>query len=101
MQQLINEIWLQTQQRLRLGDQAFLGHVHCNLESRWGCALSIAGLQHVELALLDGELNVLHVLPRTSYNDLYTRINCGMNQSVRWRFSAFGDGLEGTGCQSE
>ena len=67
MQQLINEIWLQTQQRLRLGDQAFLRHVHCNLESRWSCALSIPGLQHVELALLDGELNVLHVLPRTIY----------------------------------
>eukprot|EP00438_Fugacium_kawagutii_P025783 Skav230064 [mRNA] locus=scaffold1221:128832:131215:- [translate_table: standard] len=62
MQELVDQVWLQTQKGLRLGDQAFVGHVDRNLQSSRSCTLSIAGLQHVEFALLDGELNILHVL---------------------------------------
>eukprot|EP00438_Fugacium_kawagutii_P021523 Skav233408 [mRNA] locus=scaffold892:134441:141349:+ [translate_table: standard] len=62
MQELVDQIRLQTQKSLRLGDQAFVGHVNRNLQSSRSCTLSIAGLQHVELALLDRKLDVLHVL---------------------------------------
>mmetsp|Transcript_65885 Transcript_65885/g.104524 ORF Transcript_65885/g.104524 Transcript_65885/m.104524 type:complete len:356 (-) Transcript_65885:94-1161(-) len=62
VQELVNQIWLQTQKSLRLGDQAFLGHVNSNLQGSRSCSLAIAGLQHVELALLDGKLDILHVL---------------------------------------
>lgn len=41
---------------------AFLGHVYGNLQRCMARALARARLQHVELALLDGELDVLHIL---------------------------------------
>eukprot|EP00438_Fugacium_kawagutii_P025779 Skav230060 [mRNA] locus=scaffold1221:119908:121924:- [translate_table: standard] len=62
MQELVDQVWLQTQKGLRLCDQAFVGHVDRNLQSSRSCTLSIAGLQHVEFALLDGKLNILHIL---------------------------------------
>eukprot|EP00438_Fugacium_kawagutii_P035590 Skav224930 [mRNA] locus=scaffold2105:68550:69980:- [translate_table: standard] len=61
MQELIDQVWFQTQKGLRLGDQAFVGHINRNLQSSRSCSLSVAGLQHVEFALLDGKLNILHV----------------------------------------
>ena len=48
--------------RLRLGDQAFLDHVDGDLEGGGGEALAGAALEHVELLVLDGELEVLHLL---------------------------------------
>ena len=36
-------------------------HVHRDLDGGLAGALAVAGLQHVELAFLDGELEVLHV----------------------------------------
>ena len=44
-----------------LVDQAFARHVDRHLERGLGGALARAGLQHPQLALLDGELDVLHV----------------------------------------
>ena len=44
-----------------LADQPFAGHVDGDPERRLGGALAGAGLQHPELAALDGELDVLHV----------------------------------------
>ena len=43
-------------------DQAFARHVHGHAQRRRGGALAVAGLQHVQLVLLHGELDVLHVL---------------------------------------
>ena len=42
-------------------DHAFVGHIDRDLERGRGGALAGAGLQHVELVLLDRELDVLHV----------------------------------------
>ena len=48
-------------QRLVHVDQALVDHVHGDPERRLGGALADAGLQHPELAALDGELDVAHV----------------------------------------
>ena len=42
-------------------DQALVDHVHGDAERRLGRALADAGLEHPELAALDGELDVAHV----------------------------------------
>jgi hypothetical protein len=47
--------------RLLLGDQPLAHHLAGDPEGGRGGALAAAGLQHVELAALDGELQVLHV----------------------------------------
>ena len=62
VKQLIHQVRLQAQDSLRFGDQALLGHVNRNLQRSWSRALSVARLQHVELTLLDCELDVLHIL---------------------------------------
>src|SRR6266550_1231746 len=46
---------------LYLGNEAFLRHIHGNLERRGWRALPHACLQHVELAFLDRKFHVLHV----------------------------------------
>lgn len=45
-----------------LVDEPFPHHVHGDLDGRLGGPLAVAGLEHEQLALLDGELDVLHVL---------------------------------------
>ncbi len=42
-------------------DEPFAHHVEGDLDRGFGAALAVARLQHVELAALDGELEVLHV----------------------------------------
>ena len=44
------------------GDHFFLDHVHGHVESGRSRAFAHAGLKHVEFALLNGKLNVLHVV---------------------------------------
>ncbi len=61
MQQLVELGRLDAQHRIVLADQPLLHHVDGDLHRGPGGALAVAGLQHVELALLDGELDVLHV----------------------------------------
>jgi hypothetical protein len=61
VQQLVERGRIDAQHRLLARDQAFLGHVDGDLQRRLGGALAVAGLQHPELAALDGELDVLHV----------------------------------------
>jgi hypothetical protein len=48
-------------ERLFLGDQAFLDHVHREADAGEAGALAVAGLQHPQFALLNRELDVLHV----------------------------------------
>jgi hypothetical protein len=43
-------------------DEFFLDHVNGEFEGGQGGALAVAGLQHENLAVLDGKLEVLHVL---------------------------------------
>src|SRR4029077_20812850 len=43
-------------------DQFFAHHVAGELHRRYAGAFSVARLQHVHLAVLDGELEVLHIL---------------------------------------
>ena len=47
---------------LGLGDEAFVDHVDGHLEGGRGEALAGAALEHVELLVLDRELEVLHLL---------------------------------------
>ncbi|MPL66381.1 hypothetical protein SDC9_12054 [bioreactor metagenome] len=47
---------------LFLGDEAFLDHIHRDLECGGGQALAGAALKHVELLVLDGEFQILHFL---------------------------------------
>ena len=44
-----------------LGDHALIDEVACDLECCLSGALAVAGLEHVELAVFDGELHVLHI----------------------------------------
>ena len=61
VQQLVERGGVDAQDCLLLADQAFGSHVDRDLERRLGGALAGAGLQHPQLAGLDGELHVLHV----------------------------------------
>ena len=61
MQQLVAGQGIYPQQRLFFRDQAFPHHFHSHPHSSSCSALAASGLQHVEFALLDGELNVLHI----------------------------------------
>ena len=64
------ELWVQELVELRgidaahsliAGDQTLLDHLDGDAQGGGGGALAHAGLEHPELALLDGELNVAHV----------------------------------------
>ena len=61
MEELIELRRLDAADCLFLGDEAFLLHVDGNLKSGSSGTLANAGLEHPELALLDGELDVHHV----------------------------------------
>ena len=61
VQQLIELLRIDAQDGFLLGDQAFVHHLDGDANRRRTGALAVAGLQHVELAVLDGELEVLDV----------------------------------------
>ena len=61
VQQLVQRRRLDPRHRLLLGDHALVGQIDGDLQRRLGGALAVAGLQHPEPALLDRELDVLHV----------------------------------------
>ena len=62
VQQSVELLRLHAQHSLFLVDHALVHEVDGDLQSSGGGALAVTGLQHVELAVLDGELHVLHVL---------------------------------------
>ena len=62
VQQLVQPVRRHAQQRRLLVDHALLQHLHRDAHHRRAGALAVARLQHPELALLDRELQVLHVL---------------------------------------
>ena len=61
MQELVQRRWLDAGDRGLLVDLVLLAEVDRDLQRRRRGALAVAGLQDIELALLDRELDVLHV----------------------------------------
>ena len=61
VQQGVQGAGLDHQDGLLVVDHAFVHQVAGDLERRSSGALAVAGLEHVELAVLDGELHVLHI----------------------------------------
>ena len=61
MQELVEGGGLDARDGLALVDQPLVHHIDGDLERRLGRALAGAGLQHIELAALHRELDVLHV----------------------------------------
>ena len=62
VQQLVQLGGLHAHDRRLLVDQPLLQHVHGHVQGRRAGALAVAALEHVQLAFLDRELDVLHVL---------------------------------------
>ena len=62
VQQLVQVLGLDQQQGLVRVDQALRLHLGGDADGGHAGALAVAGLQHPEAAVLDGELDVLHVL---------------------------------------
>ncbi|MPM27061.1 hypothetical protein SDC9_73566 [bioreactor metagenome] len=61
MQQRVQLLGLHAQNGLFFGNHSLVHQIHGHLQSGRGGALAVAGLKHIELAVLDGELHVLHV----------------------------------------
>ena len=61
VQELIKLSRLDPHEGFFLGDDPLVNEVASHLEGRSSSALTVTGLQQVELAILDGELHVLHV----------------------------------------
>ncbi len=62
MEQLVELAGIDSRDRLLARDQALVDHVDRGLQCGGGGALRASGLEEVELAVLDRELDVLHVL---------------------------------------
>src|SRR6266850_2423835 len=61
IEEALDVFGLDTEQGLFLRDELFIRHVHGDAEGCSGSAFAGARLEHVEGAVLDGELHVLHV----------------------------------------
>ena len=62
VQQGVELLGIDAAHSLLLVDHTLVHQIHGHLQGGGGGALAVAGLQHIELAILDGELHVLHVL---------------------------------------
>ena len=60
-QEVIKLVRLDAEDRFFLRDQPFIHHLQRDAHRGQAGALAVARLQHVELAVLDGELEILHV----------------------------------------
>ena len=61
MQQSIQLLGLHAQDSLLLGDHALVHQVTCDLQSSLSGTLAVTGLQHIQVAVLNGELHILHI----------------------------------------
>ena len=61
MEQCVEVTGIDHQNGLFLGSHALVNEVAGDLESSLSCTLAVTGLEHIELAVLDGELHVLHI----------------------------------------
>ena len=62
MENLIEGARIDSQESFLLVDEAFLDEIGGNLEAGGSGSLAVSGLQEVENAVFDGELEVLHIL---------------------------------------
>ncbi len=62
MKQLVEFLGLHTEKSLFLVDHALAEKLHCDTYHSSTCALAVTGLEHPELAILDSELHILHIL---------------------------------------
>ncbi len=62
MKQLVKLVGTDPQYGFLLADQPFPDHLHGDTDSGMGSTFTGTGLQHVEFSLLDGKLNILHIL---------------------------------------
>ena len=61
MQQAVQLLGLYAQHCLFLGDHALIHQVNGDLQGGGSGALAVTGLQHIQLAVLNGELHILHI----------------------------------------
>ena len=61
VQQAVQLLGFYLQYGFLFREYAFVHKIHSDLKRGLGCALAVAGLQHVELAFLDGVFHVLHI----------------------------------------
>ena len=61
MQELVELCGVDAAHGLLAGDEALLDHLDSDAQGGGGGALAHAGLEHPELALLDGELDIAHI----------------------------------------
>ena len=62
MEHLVKRHRINPQDRRAFIDQALADHFHRHPQRRLGSALAAAGLQHPQLATLNGKLDILHIL---------------------------------------
>ena len=62
VQQRVELFGLYLEKRFLLGYHAFVDEIASDLDSRSRGSLAVSGLEHIELALFDGELHILHIL---------------------------------------
>ena len=60
-QEVVELVRLDAEDGFFLRDEALADHVDGDADGGQAGALAVAGLQHVELAILDGELEILHI----------------------------------------
>ena len=80
IEEALDIFWLDAQDGFFLSDESFVSHVDRNAERGSGRAFARARLQHVQLAVLDRELHILHVaivLLKFHSNFLELPINLG------------------------
>ena len=61
MQERVHIVRRDAAHRVGLRDESLVRHVHRDLDDGLGGTLAVAGLEHPQLAALDGELHILHV----------------------------------------
>ena len=62
MEQFIQFVWLTTQQGCLFIYLAFAQQVHGNLHHCRACTFSVTGLEEPQMAFLNGELHILHIV---------------------------------------
>ena len=61
MKQLIQLAGINTCHRLFFADKTFFGHINSNFYCGGSSPFTIAGLEHVEFAIVNGKFQILHI----------------------------------------
>jgi len=92
MEQLVEIVGRNPRDRLLLADEPFLHHVHGGPDRRVAGALRATGLEHVQPAALDGELEILQV-PEVTLQGMDTRSSSANASGRASRSFAIGSGV--------